>query len=136
MERYLQKFTAGVRADVQELVRVNFESLDPKAMPELFDTVMILKFARKTLPSYVWRQCGRYRNGLISYKRLNTFLESYMNAKQKAEMALRRQWSVEKKQQALISYVEAPLFKKKEEEEAASPSSFINEVDTLSFVPV
>lgn len=115
MARYLEHFVAGVRADVQQLVTVNFEALSTEPLHDLFNAVMILRIAQKTLPSYVWKQCASYRNGLINYKRMNDYLESYMGAKQKAELAQRRQWSLEKKKQILREYVAPPSQLKKKE---------------------
>lgn len=115
MARYLRHFIAGIHADVRHLVTVDFQSLDPQALHNLFDAVMILKIAQKTLPSYVWQQCGAYRNGLINYKRMNTYLESYMGTRQKAELALRRQWSLEEKKKTLFEHVEPPSLVKKKE---------------------
>ena len=120
MSRYLKHFMAGVRADVTQLVMVDFESLDPQALHNLFDAVMILKIAQKTLPEYVWKQCGAYRNGLINYKRMNLFLEGYMGSKQKAELALRRQWKLEDKKKALRDLVITPSLVKKKLETRAT----------------
>ena len=139
MARYLQHFIAGVRADVLQLVTVNFEALSEQPLHDLFDAVQILRIAQKTLPSYVWKQCGAYRNGLINYKRMNDYLESYMGTKQKAELALRRQWSIEKKKQILREYIETPSLVKKKETSFARemPQPIIggiNSVSTIQFV--
>jgi len=113
MARYLQHFMTGVRADVEQLVAVDFEVTDPQIIQDLFDAVMILKMAQKTLPPYAWKQCGAYRNGLISYKHMNSFLESYMGTRLRAELALRRQWPSEKKKDVLREYVNPPSLVKK-----------------------
>lgn len=113
MSRYLKHFMAGVRADVQQLVMVDFEALDPQAVPNLFDAVTILKIGQKTLPPHVWKQCGAYRNGLINYKAMNSYLESQLGMRQRTELSLRRQWTLEKKKQTLTDCVEIPSLVKK-----------------------
>lgn len=113
---YKKHFLTGLQADIRQLVDANFNVVDPRIIDELFDAISIIRIAYKTLPSYVWKECCSRRNGLVNYKRMNAYLESSMGTRQKANLAMLRGQSADKKRVALRAYVETPRMTKKKEE--------------------
>lgn len=125
MANALKNLKAGLEADIKYMAQNNFMDVNESMINEAYTCLRLIKVGKNTFTPITWIEAWKLY-GLHNYSKINAYLETQLQPKQKTLINISRSHPLQEKIDSLQAYIApAPALLKRAE--ASISEAFANE---------